>query len=224
MILTLSIKNPEAAGGAQNEFKLARRDALIGRSKACDWSLPDDKNYISTRHCQISFRDNAYYLKDISTNGTLLNGATERMTAERKIEPGDVFQIGQYQVAAAFAEGEEETAVEAAGAQVAKADAAPAFAASTSTWSRGADGTVSASEAAAPVAPPPPPPLRSPTRARTAPASSSQAKAATRTRRSLPRLSPSSSARTISIGRAAALALPRPQRRPPIPMIPSAPS
>jgi type VI secretion system FHA domain protein len=158
MILTLSIKNPEAAGGAQNEFKLARRDALIGRSKACDWSLPDDKNYISTRHCQISFRDNAYYLKDISTNGTLLNGATERMTAERKIEPGDVFQIGQYQVAAAFAEGEEETAVEAAGAQVAKADAAPAFAASTSTWSRSADGTVSASEAAAPVAPPAPAP------------------------------------------------------------------
>ena len=81
MILTLTIRNPEGIEGAvQPEFKLARRDAMIGRSKTCDWSLPDDKNFISTRHAQISFRDDAYFLKDVSTNGTLLNGASERMT------------------------------------------------------------------------------------------------------------------------------------------------
>jgi hypothetical protein len=102
MILTLSIRNPESAGEAQSEFKLARRDAMIGRSKSCDWSLADDKNFISTRHAQISFRDDAYYLKDISTNGTMLNGASGRMTEERKIENGDVFQIGQYQIVAAL--------------------------------------------------------------------------------------------------------------------------
>ena len=158
MILTLKLRNPDAVPGAQPEFKLARRDALIGRSKSCDWSLPDEKSYISSKHAQISFRDDGYYLKDISTNGTLLNGGTERMAAERKIEPGDVFQIGVYQIVADVAAGEETTALETAGASVAAAEPAPALAASTSTWSRSADGTVSASEAAAPVAPAAPAP------------------------------------------------------------------
>ena len=158
MILTLKLRNPEAVPGAQPEFKLARRDALIGRSKSCDWSLPDEKSFISSKHAQISFRDDGYYLKDISTNGTLLNGGSQRMADERKIEPGDVFQIGMYQIVADFAAGEEVTALEPAGASAAGADAAPAFAASTSTWSRGADGTVSASEASAPVAPAAPAP------------------------------------------------------------------
>jgi hypothetical protein len=76
MILTLKLRNPEAVPGAQPEFKLARRDALIGRSKSCDWSLPDEKSFISSKHAQISFRDDGYYLKDISTNGTLLNGGS----------------------------------------------------------------------------------------------------------------------------------------------------
>jgi hypothetical protein len=92
MILTLKLRNPEAVPGAQPEFKLARRDALIGRSKSCDWSLPDEKSFISSKHAQISFRDDGYYLKDISTNGTLLNGGSQRMADERKIEPGDVFR------------------------------------------------------------------------------------------------------------------------------------
>jgi type VI secretion system FHA domain protein len=156
MILTLSIRNPDAASAvAQSELKVARRDATIGRSKACDWSLPDDKNYISTRHAQISWRDDGYYLKDISTNGTLLNGGTERMAAERKIEPGDIFQIGQYQIIATLADGEESAALPQAQSApaVATADAAPAFASSTSTWSRSAEGVVSSAEAQAPVAP-----------------------------------------------------------------------
>jgi type VI secretion system FHA domain protein len=157
MILTLSIRNPDSlAGKGEPEFRLAGGDAIIGRSKACDWSLPDDKNYISSRHCQVSFRDGGYYLKDISTNGTLLNGGSERMAGERKIEPGDVFLIGQYQIVAALNEGAEETtAVESAAAAPALAEAAPAFAGSTSTWSRGADGAISSAEAQAPVAPSP---------------------------------------------------------------------
>jgi type VI secretion system protein len=168
MILTLSIRNPESLGDAgQPEFKLARRDAMIGRSKTCDWSLPDDKNFISTRHCQISFRDDAYFLKDISTNGTMLNGATGRMTEERRIENGDLFQIGPYQVLATVgADTAETTLLEPAGAVPAVADHenVTMFGGSiASTWSRNADGSLVSSEMAAPAAapapaPPPPPP------------------------------------------------------------------
>jgi type VI secretion system FHA domain protein len=158
MILTLSISTPEAAGnGVQPEFRLARRDALIGRSKTCDWSLPDDQNLISTRHCQISFRDDGYYLKDISTNGTLLNGAAERMAAERRIEPGDRFQIGRYEVVAALGRDEEVTALEPAAATVAHENATVFASSPTSTWSRGADGSVKPAEASPPTPPPPPP-------------------------------------------------------------------
>lgn len=157
MILTLSISNGDALGdNVQPEFRLARRDAMIGRSKTCDWSLPDDQNFISTRHCQISFRDDAYYLKDISTNGTLLNGASDRMAAERRIENGDRFQIGRYQILAALGSGDEVTALEPASAAV--PENATIFAGSpTSTWSRGADGVVKSAEAA-----PPPPPMSAP--------------------------------------------------------------
>jgi type VI secretion system FHA domain protein len=158
MNLKLTVRNPESlAGRGEAEFKLASRDGTIGRSKACDWSLPDDKNYISSRHCQISYREDGYYLKDISTNGTLLNGGSERMAGERKIEPGDIFVIGQYQIVAALDDGAEEPAIAEAAAQPAVAEPTPAFAGGTSTWSRGADGTVSAAETAppAPAAPPP---------------------------------------------------------------------
>ena len=158
MNLKLTIRNPESlAGKGEAEFELASRDGTIGRSKTCDWSLPDDKNYISSRHCQISYRPDGYYLKDISTNGTLLNGGSERMAGERKIEPGDIFVIGQYQIVAALDDGAEPTSVAEAAGQPAMAEPAPAFAGGTSTWSRGADGAVSAAETAppAPAAPPP---------------------------------------------------------------------
>lgn len=173
MILTLSIRNAESlAGGGEPEFKLARRDALIGRSKTCDWSLPDDKNFISTRHCQISFRDDGYYLKDISTNGTLLNGSPQRMSEERKIENGDMFQIGQYQVLAMLGgDTAETTLLEPAAAAPAVADHenVTVFGGSTSTWSRNADGALVSSESPTPAAaavaataPPPPPPAPAP--------------------------------------------------------------
>jgi type VI secretion system FHA domain protein len=161
MILTLSIRDPESNGQGENEFKLARRDAMIGRSKSCDWSLPDDKNFISTRHAQISFRDDAYYLKDISTNGTLLNGASSRMTEERKIENGDAFQIGQYQIIAVLgADTAETTMLETASVSPAVADHenAAMFGASTaSTWSKDASGALVASDTPPPAAPAPSP-------------------------------------------------------------------
>ncbi len=181
MILTLSIRNPESlAGGADPEFKLARRDAMIGRSKTCDWSLPDDKNFISTRHCQISFRGDGYYLKDISTNGTLLNGAGQRMSEERKIENGDLFQVGQYQILAMLGgDTAETTLLEPAGAPaVADHENVTVFGGSiASTWSRNADGALVSSETPAPAtapaaapAPPPPPPPPAPAASTPAPA------------------------------------------------------
>ncbi|HEX8555923.1 MAG TPA: type VI secretion system-associated FHA domain protein TagH [Sphingomonas sp.] len=101
MTLTLSIRNTDRLdNGAPAEFVLNRRGAMIGRSPTCDWSLPDPRNYISSRHCEVTFRDGFYLLSDVSTNGTFLNGRTERMGEPRRIVEGDLFLIGQYEVVA----------------------------------------------------------------------------------------------------------------------------
>lgn len=103
MILILTIRNVEAIGeGVAPEFALAEGSAVIGRSKNCDWNLPDDSNVISSRHCEIRRDGDAFILKDISTNGTFLNDAAERMAGERTIEVGDVFRVGQYQLMAMY--------------------------------------------------------------------------------------------------------------------------
>ena len=101
MSLVLTIRNAEAMEpGMMPSFTLEQGTALIGRSKNCDWNLPDPKNAISSRHAEIRREGDGYVFKDMSTNGTFLNGATERMADERRIEDGDVFSIGHFEIAA----------------------------------------------------------------------------------------------------------------------------
>lgn len=103
MTLTLRIRNFDRLdNGMPVEFVLHRRGAMIGRSPTCDWSLPDPRNYISSKHCEVTFADGYYTLADRSMNGTLLN-AEGRMTAPRRISDGDLFTIGQYEVVASLA-------------------------------------------------------------------------------------------------------------------------
>jgi type VI secretion system FHA domain protein len=101
MTLTLRIRNFDRLdNGMPTEFVLNRRGAMIGRSPTCDWSLPDPRNYVSSRHCEVGYADGHYLVTDISTNGTFLNGAADRMAETRYVEPGDMFLIGQYEVVA----------------------------------------------------------------------------------------------------------------------------
>ena len=101
MTLTLSIRDPGSAPeGATSPFVLEGDSAVIGRSKNCDWTLPDPANIVSSRHAEIRREDGNYVLKDISTNGTFLNGARERMSGEHRIAEGDVLKIGPYDLIA----------------------------------------------------------------------------------------------------------------------------
>jgi type VI secretion system FHA domain protein len=101
MTLTLAISNVATLdNGMPTEFVLHKRGAVIGRAATCDWCLPDPRNHISSRHCEVRFDRGTYTLSDCSTNGTYVNGASERMTAPRQIEDGDRFQIGHYDIRA----------------------------------------------------------------------------------------------------------------------------
>jgi type VI secretion system FHA domain protein len=100
MTLLLTIRNVDALeNGEATTLKLARHGAVIGRSPHADWSLPDPKNHISSRHCEISYRDGAYLLSDRSTNGTYVNGSSARLTTPHPLSSGDVIAVGRYEIA-----------------------------------------------------------------------------------------------------------------------------
>ncbi|MGJ3627071.1 type VI secretion system-associated FHA domain protein [Sphingomonas sp. MMS24-JH45] len=144
--MTLTLRLIDVAyldNGAPTEFVLARRGAIVGRSPTCDWCLPDPRNHVSSRHCEIRYEDGAYVLVDASTNGTFLNGASERMAGPHRLADGDRIEIGPFQVVA-----------KVHGAAAAPRDAAGASPRAGTDPSPGWGGW----EAHGGAAPPPPPP------------------------------------------------------------------
>ncbi|MCU0949271.1 MAG: FHA domain-containing protein [Porphyrobacter sp.] len=79
MTLTLRIINgADLELGASPELVLNNRGANIGRALTSEWVLPDDSCMVSRRHCEVQFRENAYYIIDYGTpNGTFV-GEVER--------------------------------------------------------------------------------------------------------------------------------------------------
>ena len=103
MTLILTVRNTDAlTEGMTGQFRLESGSIVLGRSKNCDWNLPDPKNAISSRHAEIRRDGDSYLLKDVSTNGTFLNGAGERMSGEHALKEGDLIRIGHFEIAAAL--------------------------------------------------------------------------------------------------------------------------
>src|SRR4051794_20181757 len=106
MTLTLHIENETSLpdGGPLSVSIKGKRGLDIGRDPYLDWTLPDPSRFISGRHCEVRWQDGAYWLHDISTNGTFLNGAESRLKAPHRLRNGDRFVIGQYVIAATLDE------------------------------------------------------------------------------------------------------------------------
>ena len=102
MTLTLHIENETSLpdGGPLSVSIKGKRGLDIGRDPYLDWTLPDPSRFISGRHCEVRWHDGAYWLHDISTNGTFLDGADSRLKAPHRLRNGDRFVIGQYVIAA----------------------------------------------------------------------------------------------------------------------------
>ena len=119
MPLTLQLVNETTLpGGGPVSFQLSGKCAIdIGRAAHLDWTLPDPTRFISNKHCEIRYKDGGYWLRDVSTNGTYLNGADHRMQAPHRLRNGDRFTVGHYLVAVTL-EGAEEAADQTHGAAV----------------------------------------------------------------------------------------------------------
>jgi len=72
----------------------------IGRAHDNDWVLPDPQRYLSAHHARVQFRDGAYYLHDISTNGVFVNDGTVAIgrRAPYPLRDGDRLRMGDYQL------------------------------------------------------------------------------------------------------------------------------
>ena len=108
MPLTLTIENETALpdGGPLTVTLSGSRGLDIGRDQHLDWCLPDPTRAISGRHCEVRFRDGAYWLRDVSTNGTYVNGSSQRVQSPYRLQQGDRLEIGHYVIAVAIDEAE----------------------------------------------------------------------------------------------------------------------
>jgi type VI secretion system FHA domain protein len=76
----------------------------IGRSADNDWVLPDPLRYVSAHHARVSFRQGAWYIEDVSTNGVYVNDAARPLGKHvtHKLQNGDLLRLGEYEIAVAI--------------------------------------------------------------------------------------------------------------------------
>lgn len=109
MPLTLTIENETSLpdGGPLSVTLSGGRGLDIGRDQHLDWCLPDPSRSISGRHCEVRYQDNAYWLRDVSTNGTYVNGASHRVQSPYRLQHGDRLEIGHYIIAVSIDDAEQ---------------------------------------------------------------------------------------------------------------------
>ena len=107
MSITISIiKSPADVFNQQSSMEFDNIGGTIGRAANNFWVLDDPERFISSRHSQITCENGQYYLTDLSTNGTFLNGSSEPIGKGNKvaINDGDTFSLGDYEFSACMAE------------------------------------------------------------------------------------------------------------------------
>lgn len=104
MPLELSIDNLDRLpdGGPLTYTMRGQNRAEIGRDAHLDWCLPDPQRFVSGKHCEINREGDEYYLVDLSTNGTFVNGAATRVQSPYRLKNGDRLQIGEYLISVAL--------------------------------------------------------------------------------------------------------------------------
>ncbi len=68
----------------------------LGRDPASNWLIADRTLAISAHHCEIVDSALGPVLRDLSTNGTFVNGATSRLMGEHLLRDGDRLELGPF--------------------------------------------------------------------------------------------------------------------------------
>lgn len=88
---------PDSADGADTRFLETGR-IVLGRGAGCDWPLPDPERTLSKSHCELAFQGNVYVLRDTSTNGVFVNGASQPLGRGKTVvlKHGDTFRAADF--------------------------------------------------------------------------------------------------------------------------------
>ena len=70
----------------------------IGRAEECDWTLLDIDRFVSKKHLLISFKQNQFVLTDVSSNGVIINNASDPLGRDNDytLQPSDKITVGQF--------------------------------------------------------------------------------------------------------------------------------
>jgi type VI secretion system protein len=101
-LIFIIINNPSCGTPSEKRKVFDSNFSTIGRSASCDWVLPDPDRFISSKHAEINLRDNQFFLKDVSSNGTI-NGLTDEAIGNNQellITNGQTFLVGEFLIQA----------------------------------------------------------------------------------------------------------------------------
>ncbi|HHB1596380.1 TPA: FHA domain-containing protein [Vibrio campbellii] len=96
LVLFIS-KCPEEYTGAKH-VEMPEGGGSVGRAPSSTLPLTDHNRFISGTHCLISVYGDTYYISDVSTNGTMVNGNKILKNQPVSIVDGDVISLGQYEI------------------------------------------------------------------------------------------------------------------------------
>ncbi|HEY4215352.1 MAG TPA: type VI secretion system-associated FHA domain protein TagH [Steroidobacteraceae bacterium] len=101
MLLALSIISSQGAALGPTAYKVFdARGGSIGRIDGNDWVLPDPERFVSSKHAQVVWNGGAFYLQDVSANGTFINAPDRAVPREQpmQLRDGDRLFIGDYEI------------------------------------------------------------------------------------------------------------------------------
>jgi type VI secretion system FHA domain protein len=84
--------------GSRHQF--GPNGGAFGRSRKCDWVLPDPERHLSSVHARILYQNETFILVDESTNGTFLEGQSAAIGRGKAVSlsPGMKLIAGPYQI------------------------------------------------------------------------------------------------------------------------------
>jgi type VI secretion system protein ImpI len=103
MALRLRIVSDNAeSAGEFDRWTFGVNGGRIGRAIDNDWVLFDTERYISAHHAEIEHRAGEWWICDLSTNGTFINGSHRPLGrgARHRLADGDRVRFGPYEITA----------------------------------------------------------------------------------------------------------------------------
>ncbi|WP_444943356.1 type VI secretion system-associated FHA domain protein TagH [Microbulbifer sp. ZKSA006] len=101
MDLILSVlADPSGANMLKHTKLFTKAGGSLGRSADNYWVLPDPDRVVSSKHAQICFAENQYFLVDTSTNGTYYNDSENPLGKGNQVplKEGDIIALGEYKL------------------------------------------------------------------------------------------------------------------------------